>query len=407
MKKPLFSPHHASDAEVKASSEGALSPCVEAAAYWALPRRVRELYRPVPRRYERLPMMAIVFYALAGVCLGLYIAMSLSVSFADWFNDSVSAPVRAVMASLTSWVPFSVAELLLFSLPLILFLVLRHAIRRRCDTWRTALIFVGILCSVVALLFSFFVLTFAAGYRGRTVGDKLGLSDEPVSAEELYETALLLRERVNRETDDILFYTEDFSIMPHTFDELGERIGEAFERFSEDRGVAPVMDSRPKPVLLSEGMSYMGITGLYAFFTGEANINVSFPDYTLPMTVAHEMAHQRGIAREDEANFMAFLVCIGSEDPYVRYSGYLEAFEYVLNALYRADPDLYYAAYGGLNDEVKGELAAYSRFYKEYAGTVAEKISTTVNDTYLQSQGTPGVTSYGMVVDLIVAFYRD
>ena len=49
------------------------------------------------------------------------------------------------------------------------------------------------------------------------------------------------------------------------------------------------------------------------------------------------MAHQRGIAREDEANFIAFLVCMASDDPYIRYSGYLEVYEYVASSLYSDD----------------------------------------------------------------------
>ena len=150
----------------------------------------------------------------------------------------------------------------------------------------------------------------------------------------------------------------------------------------------------------------MHITGIYSFFTGEANLNVNFPDYTLPYTAAHEMAHQRGIAREDEANFMAFLVCTASDDPYIRYSGYLNAYEYVASALYRASPDLYYKAAGRLSDSVKGEMAAYNDFYDQYRDTTAGQVSGAINNSYLQSQGTPGTVSYGMVVDLTVAYYK-
>ena len=166
------------------------------------------------------------------------------------------------------------------------------------------------------------------------------------------------------------------------------------------------MDSRVKPVLVSEVMSYMHITGVYSFFTGEANLNVNFPAYTLPHTAAHEMAHQRGIAREDEANFMAFLVCIRSDDPYIRYSGYLNAYEYVASALYRADKDLYYQAVTRLGESVKAELVAYSEFYDQYRDSTVSQVSGAVNDSYLQSQGTPGTISYGMVVDLTVAYYK-
>ena len=198
---------------------------------------------------------------------------------------------------------------------------------------RTAAVYVGILLSVVVTLFSFFVLTFAAGYRAYPLEDKLELEREKVSAEELYDTAVILIEAINRETSEIEFYEDDFSIMPYPLRDMNHRLGDAYSAFCKSHDFIAHSPGRVKPVLVSEVMSYMHITGVYSFFTGEANLNVGFPDYTLPYTAAHEMAHQRGIAREDEANFIAFLVCIGSEDPYIRYSGYLNVYEYVAGAL--------------------------------------------------------------------------
>jgi hypothetical protein len=159
-----------------------------------------------------------------------------------------------------------------------------------------------------------------------------------------------------------------------------------------------------KPVLLSEPWTYTHIAGVYTYFTGESNINVNFPDYTLPYTAAHEMAHQRGIAREDEANFVAFLVCAASDDDYIRYSGYLNLYEYVSNALYRADKDAYSEVRAELDPVARMEMSAYSKFFDKYRENVAATVTETVNNTYLTIQGTPGTKSYGMVVDLAVAY---
>ena len=153
-------------------------------------------------------------------------------------------------------------------------------------------------------------------------------------------------------------------------------------------------------------MSYTHITGVYTFFTGEANINVNFPDNTLPYTAAHELAHQRGIAREDEANFLAFLVCAESFDPYIRYSGYLNLYEYVASALSSADRQLYLKVSSTLPDLVLGEQYAYSEFFDKYRDSTVSEISETVNNTFLVMHGTEGVKSYGMVVDLAVAYYK-
>ena len=357
-------------------------------------------------KYERLPPVCLVLYGLAAVSLILYVVMMNSVSFADWFNETVSAALRSVFAILTNWIPFSMGEAVILLSPLILFLVLRHAILHRCGSWKAAFAYIGILLSCVATLFSVFTLNFAAGYRGSTLDQKLELDRAKVSAQELYDTASILIESINRETDGVDFGKSGFSSMPYTLDEMNDKLATAYRDFSEEHDFITHVNSRVKPVLVSEVMSYMHITGVYSFFTCEANINVNFPDYTIPYTAAHELAHQRGIAREDEANFVAFLVCIGSDDPYIRYCGYLNAYEYVASALYRADQELYYKASARLNGEVKAEMAAYNEFYDKYRESTVSEVSGTINNSYLQSQGTPGTVSYGMVVDLAVAYYK-
>ena len=356
--------------------------------------------------YERMPVVCLLLYGLGGVSLLLYILMSKSTAFADGFNRTVGAALRSVLSLLTGWIPFSVGEAVILLLPLGLFLVLRHAVRHRCGSWRAAAVYVGILLSVVITLFSSFTFTFAAGYRGTSLDQKLGLERTPVSAQELYDTAVILIDNINRETAEVMYEPGGFSAMPYSHEEMNRRLNATYAKVAEEYDFITHVDSRVKPVLVSEVMSYMHITGVYSFFTGEANLNVNFPDYTLPYTAAHEMAHQRGIAREDEANFMAFLVSVASDDPYVRYCGYLNAYEYVASALWRADSELYYKAVAHLNPEVQGEMAAYREFYDKYRESTVSQVSGAVNDSYLQSQGTPGTVSYGMVVELTVAYYR-
>ena len=72
--------------------------------------------------------------------------------------------------------------------------------------------------------------------------------------------------------------------------------------------------------------------------TGESNVNIDSPACLLPSTVTHELAHQRGIASEQECNFLAVAAATSAEDPAYRYSGYLMGYIHLSNALYRADP---------------------------------------------------------------------
>ena len=392
----------------KVSEKNDVASPIPAKAYAVLTEDERTAYRPVVARYNRLPLISKILYAISAVCLVLYLVMLASPAFSDFFNRYISTPIRTLFSTVTSILPFSLAECLLLLLPLILALILIYAVRYRCDTWKQTGIFVLVILSIVATIFSLFVTNFAAGYRGTTLDKKLGMTRTDVSAEELYSTALILVQSVNEDRENIGYGTDDFSVMPYTVSEMNDKLCDAYASFCSKEGHEFIThnDTRIKPVMNSEVMSYMHITGVYAFFTGEANLNVVFPDYTLPYTAAHEMAHQRGIAREDEANFMAYLVCLESDDPYIRYSAHLNMYEYVASALYDASPTLYYDAVARLDTDVRYELAAYSEFFDKYRESTASQISGAVNDTFLQIQGTPGTKSYGMVVDLAVAYYR-
>ena len=268
-------------------------------------------------------------------------------------------------------------------------------------------VYLGTVLSFISLLFSIFVLGFGTGYYGTTVDEKLDLDRTDVSPEELYQTASILADHVNEEAQNVKYQYNGFSIMPYTFDEMSKKLVEAYAKVCDEYDFISRLSSRVKPVMLSEPWTYTHISGVYTYFTGEANINTNFPDYTIPYTAAHEMAHQRGIAREDEANFIAFLVCIASDDPYIRYSGYLEVYEYVASSLYSADKTLYSSVRAKLETNVIEEMAAYSVFFDKYRENVAATISETVNNGYLQMQGTVGSKSYGLVVDLTVAYYRN
>ena len=161
-----------------------------------------------------------------------------------------------------------------------------------------------------------------------------------------------------------------------------------------------------KPVLASGLLCRLGLSGIYSPFTGEPNYNRLQPATDLPFAIAHEKAHQRGIAPEDEANFAAFLALHTSPDRYLRYSAALHAAGYVLGALAHADPQ----AYARLLPLVAGRpVADWSRsqaFWQRHCGP-AQRVSQRVNDLYLRANRVPGgIQSYGAVTDLLVGYHR-
>lgn len=351
-----------------------------------------------------IPLFSWVLFGIAALSLLVMLIYNLSEGFANFYNRYPAAFFRGALGVVSSVLPCSIAEAAIIFLPVFFVAVVIYANRRYTDSWRSVIRFLVMVLSVASLFFSTFALNFASGYHTSSVDKLLELDRKDVSAAELKATAELLVEEINLYTDYLYADGNGSTVMPYGYDTLSKKLYEAYGKVCEEHDFISRFPSRVKPVMLSEPWTYTHIAGVYTYFTGEANINTNFPDYTLPYTAAHEMAHQRGIAREDEANFVAFLVCTASDDEYIRYSGYLNLYEYVSNALYSADKDAYLEVRSGLSKTARTEMSAYSRFFDKYRENVAADITESVNDTFLTVQGTPGTKSYGMVVDLAVAY---
>src|SRR5665811_1952947 len=86
---------------------------------------------------------------------------------------------------------------------------------------------------------------------------------------------------------------------------------------------------------------YMGFSGYYNPFTCEAQVNTTIPSFVQPFTTCHEIGHQLGYAKEEEANFCGFLATKSSTDPAFRYSVYVDLYLYSAGALYVLDSTAY------------------------------------------------------------------
>jgi hypothetical protein len=153
-------------------------------------------------------------------------------------------------------------------------------------------------------------------------------------------------------------------------------------------------------------MSQLRITGIYSPFTMEAHVNVHVPHYHIPAIMIHELVHFRGIMREDEANFIAWLVSIYSDDIDFMYSGAMLAFVYTISQIHAASPEDWQRIMHGLSEGVRVDLAANRDYWRQFEGPLAE-ISAAANDTYLRAnRQEDGVASYGRMVDLLLAYFR-
>ena len=163
--------------------------------------------------------------------------------------------------------------------------------------------------------------------------------------------------------------------------------------------------SSPKGMWFSRQLAYTSIEGIFVPFTYEPTVNTDYPLFLLPFTISHETAHLKGFAREDEANFMAYLACLSNPDIYYQYSGHMNALLYLSNALYATDKNQWTAQMARLDRRAAADIHAYDTYLQRHAGTV-DRISSRVNDRYLKSQGQSGVVSYDDFVVLLADRYR-
>jgi hypothetical protein len=252
--------------------------------------------------------------------------------------------------------------------------------------------------AIAGIAYFLFIILWGLNYNRRNAFEIFGLTKQEVTLEKLYVIGTDLKDKLNQLSSGI--------------NERDLELKNVIER--GNLGYFKIQDKYPalggnytnvKPVMLSAVMSYFQIWGIYSPFSFEANINRMIPGPLLPSTIAHELAHVRGFAREDEANFIAYLTCVNHHDAAYIYSGSLLAYISILNAIRSTDADAAAALNKMLYPAVIDHLLQINKFNAKYK-SVLNEISDHVNDLFLKSnRQTDGVKSYGRMVDLITAYY--
>ena len=161
-----------------------------------------------------------------------------------------------------------------------------------------------------------------------------------------------------------------------------------------------------KKVIVPQLMSYLGIGGIYFPFTGEANVNMHQPAPFLPATICHEMAHQNGFAREDEANYLGYLACRLHPDPAFRYSGTLSALRVSMGTLRQLDSLAFRELRELYSPGLVRDLKATYAYWEKYEGPM-EELSEQVNNLFLRAnRQEDGILSYNRMLDLLLGEFR-
>lgn len=333
--------------------------------------------------------------------------------FARGLFKIISIPLGFI----TGLLPFSIAEILILLFPICIFVLIGRLCylmfkgnkKRVLKCWAVN---IGVFASI---LFFLFTVLCGTNYYRFEFEEFCEFEVEKYSKEELYSLCEYLAEKVNESKKELIQeqgtkINENNVVVLDDFSEVAEEAKKAYKKLQKDYPVLKYSTGTAKPVLLSRYMSYTGIVGIYFPFTVEANVNTDVAAYNRPADMCHELAHLYGFMRENEANFISYLVCTNSDEAYFRYSGYMLAFIYATNALYDEDIKKYMEISSKLSEEVRADLNFEHTYWKELESTDAyqtvEAVSDKVNDIYLKANGqTDGVKSYGKMVDLLIAEY--
>jgi len=306
--------------------------------------------------------------------------------------------------------PFSLGELLLVGFIILVIVKLIHFViqlfKAPSQIKKLLLNFIPNLVVFISVVYFCFVIVWGLNYQRLPFSQIAGLEVKPATVSELADVCENLLEQAKELRKYVSENDEGVMFLPAGKQDALKRAYMGYEKAARLYPELGGKYSRPKGVVLSEIMSYLGLEGIYSIYTGEANVNISMPDITFPFTTCHEMAHQRGFAPEDEANYIAYVACKNHPDVDFQYSGMLYALIYAGNELYRNDPDRYAELRNNYSDGMKRDLAAINSYWKKYE-TPVQDFSSSVNDTYLKAnRQEDGVKSYGRMVDLLIAEYR-
>lgn len=356
------------------------------------------------KKFCRLHKVGLALLCGGLAALGIFWAARRSRTAMVWWVEAVSMPVKRMISAMVDPLPFSFCELaatvaILLCLIGLVYRIVRAA-QHKTAGFMAWVLHVGtaavwIYAGVCALWGTqYYIPGFAA---------QAGMQAPALSVEQLAATTRWFAVQVNASADDVprdengLFAVSKQEIMKNT-DTIYDAVVEEY----------PFLDGphrNPKPAFYSKLMSAAGFTGYLCPLFGESTLNVDCPAVFLPATIAHEFSHQRGIAAEQEANFVAVRASTACGDAAYNYSGWLMGYLYLSNAWYSADPQAASENYRTLCAAAQADLADNNAYWAGWEGPVKEAGST-VYTGFLRGYDQPlGMKSYGACVDLLVEYY--
>lgn len=348
-----------------------------------------------------------LFFTLLLVILAILIHFfSLDSSLVEslYFNR-VYPHISRSLRYLTGWLPFSLGDIIYGSLVLWLITKLVKGIRavyKRRVTGKSFFAALRNAFNFLLIVYICFNLLWGLNYNKPGIASKLNMRMEKYSTNDLKQMNGLLVSKVNESKQALQLSQSGYPSKKKLFD----RVSKAYENAQT---VYPFLEYRPvslKPSMWSWLGNYLGFTGYYNPFTGEAQVNTLVPKFLQPFTTSHEVAHQLGYAKEMEANFVGYLAAASSPDTLLHYSVYLDLFMYSNRNLFETDSVAAKEYRKQLIPGVQDDLKEWKQFYIRHQNPF-EPVFRWIYGIYLRRNQQPkGLQSYDEVTGFLIAYYK-
>ncbi len=314
--------------------------------------------------------------------------------------------VSRVLRILFGWLPFSFGDLL-YAVAVVYLLVkvfkFGRQIKNRSLKEYIARVFFRKFLRLILFVYLLFNVLWGLNYNREGIAVQLGLKVQPYTVQDLDTISGLLQQKLNRAA--LLVDSSKRVALSRNKVLFKEGVG-AYAQVEKDLPFLNYTQPSVKPSLFSHIGHFFGFTGYYNPFSGEAQIKTTVPFFLKPFVLTHEIGHQLGYAKENEANFISFLACRSSKESEFRYSAYYEMYRYASRELYRRDTILAKAYKERLHPQVKKDNNELTQYHVRSANLIEPFVSS-FYDEYLRMNNQPnGKLTYNEVVAWLIAYQK-
>jgi hypothetical protein len=321
------------------------------------------------------------------------------------YSNHLYPYIALLLRSISRHLPFPLGDLLyllLIGFMLFhIFLIVKKAFHRKLIRQDRVRIPVSLL-RFLLILYIAFKLLWGLNYSRPPINNRLGIADEKYNNKELIALAELLIKNINQiqneRNSNPATKNKEYSIQ-----ELQSAAATSYAELAKRNDFFIYRQPVVKKVLNTWMITKIGLEGYYSPLSGEANLNMRIPAANLPFVTCHEIAHQLGIGREDEANLVGYICATNSHDLNFQYSGNYAVLKNVLFELRIKDPDRYATVAKKLNPGTKADYKKDRNFWMHYNSDMYLYMDVALDSFLKLNNQQKGIDSYQ---DIVIWLYN-